>query len=125
MSFFYSRTCVRISVNRKQRHLGQYAYAPPHCACPPPQCACAPPLSSWIKDLRFLDQPTKHVRFDDHLIIHEYETENICLQEYLEQWRQCKLIHLQNTYYQKYGTLIGFNFDKECRLSDKEDKIYI
>jgi hypothetical protein len=67
----------------------------------------------------------KMVHFSDQVTVYEYETVTPCLQEYFVNCAESKRIHLQQNYLAKHGTLVGFDFDKECYLSDMEDLMFI
>jgi hypothetical protein len=66
----------------------------------------------------------KKVQFDPNVITYEYYQEIPCLQEHLENWNQCKKLHLQREYLDKNGTLEGFDYLTEYALSEQENEQY-
>lgn len=66
----------------------------------------------------------RHVHFNDNIITYHYEETIPCLQETMHTWEECKRHHLQQVYQQVHGNLVGFDFDKECLISDQEDSKY-
>jgi hypothetical protein len=67
---------------------------------------------------------TRKVKFADYDMVYEYVTFVPCLQDTLAQWQNCKVTHLQTIYCSIHGTLNGFDFEKACRSSDEEDKLF-
>ena len=78
-----------------------------------------------IEQIQLFEPIKKVVHFSDQVTVYEYETVTPCLQEYFVNCAESKRIHLQQNYLAKHGTLVGFDFDKECYLSDMEDLMFI
>jgi hypothetical protein len=114
MSCFHNKTVIEIQISKNYKYVKQsvreskiYSFSPPRIS---QKCS-------------FLVKPhTKKVRFDDHVVIHEYDTYIPCMQETLDSWRECKKQHLQDSYLANHGTLDGFDFNRECIISDNEDE---
>ena len=72
-----------------------------------------------MKDFDSLNK--KKVNFSHCAIIYHYKSYTPCLQEYINEWNECKKAHLRNQYMIKYGSLVGFDLDRESKNSEKED----
>jgi len=64
----------------------------------------------------------KKVHFDPIVITHEYYQEIPCLQEHLENLKECKKLYLQREYLNKNGTLEGFDYLTEYALNEQENE---
>lgn len=64
----------------------------------------------------------KKVHFDPIVITHEYYQEIPCLQEHLENLKECKKLYLQREYLNKNGTLEGFDYLTEYSLNEQENE---
>lgn len=121
---YYKASVVQFNIDRKHKYIyqsiGLYRPTIAH------QYVQTSVIIEKICDVR-LQAPLKvkkKVSFDDHVVVYEYETVIPCLQEAIANWNESKRIHLQSEYLRKYGTLDGFNYDKECAMSDQIDEIF-
>lgn len=64
----------------------------------------------------------KHVSFSQSIQIYYISTDIPCIQEYLENYKECKKQFLKNMYLQKYGNTNNFNYEKELEKHNKEEK---
>jgi hypothetical protein len=76
----------------------------------------------YKEGLKSMKNSNKKVRFNDNIIIHEYEVIEPCLQYYYAMYEECKIKYLQDNYILKFGTLNGFDLIKELKLCEQEDR---
>jgi hypothetical protein len=64
----------------------------------------------------------KHVSFSQTTQIYYVSTDIPCIQEYLENYKECKKQFLKAMYLQKYGNMNNFNYEKELEKHNKDEK---